>query len=70
MVGLYARLALFVGIPGLVLLADRRRRTRTRSEQEDEAVRIAREGSGEGPGSHEPVAPSLPNTFIGPTGGL
>jgi hypothetical protein len=65
MIGLYALLALFVGIPALVFLSDRRRRKRTRAELEDEAVRAA-QGAAEGPGSHEPVAPALPNTFIGP----
>jgi hypothetical protein len=69
-IGLYAFLALFVGIPMLVYLADwRRRRRRTRDEIDAEAVRVAREGS-DGPGDHEPMAPGLPNIPLGGPPGL
>jgi hypothetical protein len=69
MIGLYAFAALFIGVPGLVYLADWRHRRRTAAEMEDEAVRAAQAGS-EGPGAHEPVAPALPPTFLGPPGGF
>lgn len=68
-VGLYAFVALFLGVPILVYLADWRRRRRTRDEMDAEAVRIAREGS-DGPGDHEPIAPGLPNIPIGGPPGL
>ena len=44
MIGLYAFLVLFVGVPLLVYLSDRRRRRRTQAELEDDAVRTARDG--------------------------
>jgi hypothetical protein len=59
MIGLWFLLALFVGIPALVFGSERLRRRRTRAELEDEAVRRARVG-GDGPGDHEPLAPTLP----------
>ncbi len=59
MIGVFALLVVFVAVPGLVYLTDWRRRRRTKAELEEEAVRAARD-AGEGPGSHEPLAPTLP----------
>ena len=59
MIGLTFLLALFVGIPAIVLASERMRRRRSTAELEDEAVWRARDG-GEAPGDHEPLAPPLP----------
>ncbi|HET7428171.1 MAG TPA: hypothetical protein VFJ66_01865 [Gaiellales bacterium] len=66
MIGLTFLLALFVGIPAVVFASERMRRRRSAAELEDEAVRRARKG-GEGPGDHEPLAPTLP-TLPPPSG--
>jgi hypothetical protein len=64
-VGLAFILALFLGIPAAVYVADRRRRVRTQAELENDAVWAAQHH--EGPGSHEPVV--LPPPFQPPMGG-
>lgn len=58
-IGLTFLVALFVGVPALVFASERLRRRRSTAELEDEAVRRGRDG-GEGPGDHEPLAPTLP----------
>ncbi|HET7428537.1 MAG TPA: hypothetical protein VFJ66_03735 [Gaiellales bacterium] len=61
--GLAFVLAVFLGVPAIVYLLDRRRRKRTQEEIEEEAVWAAQHD--EGPGTHEPL--SGPPPFQPPT---
>ena len=61
--GLAFILAMFLGVPAIVDLLDRRRRKRTQEEIEDDAVWAAQHH--EGPGTHEPL--SGPPPFQPPT---
>ena len=63
MIGLAFLAALFLGVPALFYLLDRRRRARTEEEQADDAVWAAEHH--EGPGTHEPL--SGPPPFQPPT---
>ena len=49
-----AVLVVFLGIPALVYLSDRRRQRRTQAERDAEAVRAAK-GASDGPGNNEPA---------------
>ena len=49
-----AVLVIFLGIPALVYLSDRRRQRRTQAERDDEAIRVAK-GASDGPGNNEPA---------------
>lgn len=53
MIGLAFILVVFLGVPAIIYLLDRRRRNRTPEEQADEAVWSAQHH--EGPGTHEPT---------------
>jgi len=52
--GLAFILAVFLGVPAIIYLLDRRRRKRTEVERDDDAIWAAQHH--EGPGTHEPLS--------------
>ena len=54
MIGLAFLAVVFLGVPSIVYMLDRRRQARTESEREEEAVWASQHH--EGPGTHEPLS--------------